>query len=259
MQYWQFRNTGGSGKVRGMTTAAAFAGKSTLEEIRERFDHDVERFSNLETGQQATIDAPLVLDLVAAAAASHVPRDGRLLDLGCGAGNFTLRVMQETGSLHCHLADLSQPMLDRARSRVEAAGARSVETRQGDLRELEFADGTFDVILAGAVLHHLREDADWERVFALLHRWLKPGGRLYVADLVYFDSSAMQAMMWARYGAYLESLGGPAYREKVFAYIEREDSPRSLHYQLGLLQKTGFTSWDVLHRNSVFACYFGER
>lgn len=157
------------------------------------------------------------------------------------------------------LADLSQPMLDRARSRVEAAGARSVETRQGDLRALEFAEGTFDVILAGAVLHHLREDADWERVFGLLHRWLKPGGRLYVADLVYFDSPALQAMMWARYGAYLETLGGPAYREKVFAYIDREDSPRSLHYQLGLLQKAGFTSWDVLHRNSVFACYFGER
>jgi len=37
-------------------------GKSTIEEIRERFDKDVERFSNLETGQQATMDAPLVLD-----------------------------------------------------------------------------------------------------------------------------------------------------------------------------------------------------
>jgi hypothetical protein len=37
--------------------------KSTIEEIRERFDHDVERSSNLETGQQATMDAPLVLDL----------------------------------------------------------------------------------------------------------------------------------------------------------------------------------------------------
>ena len=32
--------------------------KSTVEEIRQRFDKDVERFSNLETGQSATIDAP---------------------------------------------------------------------------------------------------------------------------------------------------------------------------------------------------------
>jgi hypothetical protein len=39
--------------------------KSTTAEIRARFDHDVERFSSLETGQQATIDAVLVLELVA--------------------------------------------------------------------------------------------------------------------------------------------------------------------------------------------------
>src|SRR5687768_11443821 len=32
--------------------------KSTVDEIRRRFDADVERFSNLETGQSATLDAP---------------------------------------------------------------------------------------------------------------------------------------------------------------------------------------------------------
>jgi hypothetical protein len=48
--------------------------KSTVEEIRQRFDADVERFSNLETGQSATVDAPLALALVAeAATASLVP------------------------------------------------------------------------------------------------------------------------------------------------------------------------------------------
>ncbi len=38
--------------------------KSSVEQIRERFDKDVERFSNLETGQSATVDAPLVLKLI---------------------------------------------------------------------------------------------------------------------------------------------------------------------------------------------------
>ena len=50
----------------------ALEDKSTLEEIRARFDADVERFSNLETGQQATIDAPLVLELVSQACARHL-------------------------------------------------------------------------------------------------------------------------------------------------------------------------------------------
>ena len=92
--------------------------KSKLEEIRTRFDADVERFSNLETGQQATIDAPLVLELVAKTCARHLHKGASLLDLGCGAGNFTLRVLQEVGGLDCHLVDLSHPMLTRAATRV---------------------------------------------------------------------------------------------------------------------------------------------
>ncbi len=237
----------------------SLAEKSTLEEIRTRFDADVERFSRLETGQQATIDAPLVLDLVAAAAATHVSTGGAVLDLGCGAGNFTLRVMQSVGAVHSHLVDLSEPMLTRARERISAAGASSVQTYQADLRALDFAGGTFDCILAGAVLHHLRDDADWHAVFRKLHAWLKPGGRLYVADLVYFDQPDVQQMMWARYGAYLEAIGGADYREKVFAYIDKEDSPRSLAFQGEVARQSGFSAFDVLHRNSVFACYFAVK
>jgi len=39
--------------------------KSTVDEIRQRFGADVERFSNLETGQSATVDALLAMALVA--------------------------------------------------------------------------------------------------------------------------------------------------------------------------------------------------
>ena len=51
--------------------------KSTVEQIRQRFDNDVERFSNLETGQSATIDAPLVLELITQAATAK--------NIGCTA------------------------------------------------------------------------------------------------------------------------------------------------------------------------------
>ena len=57
--------------------------KSTVEQIRQRFDHDVERFSNLETGQSATVDAPLVLELITQAAAVTNPQATAMLDVGC--------------------------------------------------------------------------------------------------------------------------------------------------------------------------------
>lgn len=233
--------------------------KSTVEQIRDRFDQDVERFSKLETGQQATIDAPLVLDLVAATAEAHLRAGDRILDIGCGAGNFTLRLLQDTCPLDCHLADLSMPMLQRAEERIRHTGNGTISTYQSDFRDLTFEENSFDCILAGAVLHHLREDEDWLETFANLHRWLKPGGCLYVSDLVYFDEPAVQDIMWARYGDYLVSIGGDSYRDKVFAYIDKEDSPRSLPFQMDLLRRCGFRHHDILHRNSVFACYYARK
>jgi tRNA (cmo5U34)-methyltransferase len=57
--------------------------KSTVEEIRRRFDADVERFSNLQTGQSATVDAPLAMALIAEAAAATTPHARHVLDAGC--------------------------------------------------------------------------------------------------------------------------------------------------------------------------------
>ncbi|OPZ67686.1 MAG: hypothetical protein BWY82_02737 [Verrucomicrobia bacterium ADurb.Bin474] len=61
--------------------------------------------------------------------------------------------------------------------------------------------------------------------------------------------------MWRRYGDYLERIGGPEYRQKVFDYIDREDSPRPLTFQLDLLRKVGFRTVDILHKNSCFAAF----
>ena len=67
--------------------------KSTVEEIRQRFDADVDRFSNLETGQSATVDAPLAMSLIAEVAAAITPKATSVLDVGCGAGNYTLKLL----------------------------------------------------------------------------------------------------------------------------------------------------------------------
>ena len=113
--------------------------KSSVEEIRQRFDSDVERFSNLETGQSATVDAPLALELITQAAAATTPQAKSLLDIGCGAGNYSLRMLGEIPNLNCTLVDLSRPMLERAVQRVTAQTSGIVTALQGDLREQAYA------------------------------------------------------------------------------------------------------------------------
>lgn len=229
--------------------------KSTVEEIRQRFDADVERFSNLETGQSATIDSPLCLELVAQAAAAATPNAIHVLDVGCGAGNYVLRLLQSLPDLNATLVDLSLPMLDRARERVSVATSGEVITLQGDIRELQWEKSTFDVIVAASVLHHLRGEAEWRAVFAKFYDILRPDGSVWIFDLVDSSIPAVQTLMWNRYGEYLADLKDEEYRDHVFSYIEKEDTQRPLMFQLDLLREVGFETVDVLHKNSAFAAF----
>ncbi len=230
-------------------------GKSTVDEIRARFDQDVERFANLETGQSATLDAPLVLDLVTKVAAQHNANAQTVLDVGCGAGNYTLKLLERLPGLHCTLMDLSLPMLERAQERLHASPAAEVQTIQADVRETSLPENHFDIILAAAVLHHLRSDAQWEATFAKLFASLRPGGILLVSDLVMQDIAAVKSVQWQRYGEYLTRLRDEAYCQSVLAYIDKEDTPRSVLYQIDMCRHVGFRQVDLLHLNACFGAY----
>ncbi len=231
--------------------------KSTVAEIRERFDNEVERFSNLETGQVATMDATIALELITSTAKAVKPNAKSILDLGCGAGNYTLKMLSKVADLDCTLIDLSQNMLDKAKERVSAETRGNVATIQGDIRDIVLPKNQFDIILAGAVLHHLREDSDWEMVFQKLYDSLTSGGCFLISDLLVQDHAEVNQIVWKMYANYLIGLGGEEYQQKVFDYIEKEDTPRSMSYQLDLMKKVGFSSVEILHKNACFGAFGG--
>ena len=234
-----------------------YSKKATNQEIRERFDKDTERFSNLETGQQATIDAPVTMALCAEAARYANPYATELLDIGCGAGNYTLRMLSKIPDLNCVLNDLSMPMLQKAKERVSPQTKGSVTIIQDDMRNLDLPDNHFDIVLAATTLHHLRDDDDWELVFTKIYKVLKQGGSFWISDLITHNAASITTLFEDQYSRYLETLGGIEYRQKVLDYIHYEDTPRSLNYQLALLAKVGFSKVDILHKNASFAAFGG--
>ena len=253
-----------------MSASYDFERKSSVEQIRERFDGDVDRFSSLEAGHTAAIDSRVCLDLIANCAAGRAGQMQRVLDLGCGAGNFTLKLIErlhatqgldarEKVEVDVTLCDLSPRMLARAAERVGAETVGRVETIEADMRDLELGIEAFDAIIAGAVLHHLRGDEEWRAVFGKLHAALKRGAALWVFDLICHDDAQVQSACWKAYGRYLVSLGGEAYRDDIFAYIEAEDTPRSLAWQGQVLRDVGFGEVEVLHKNTVMAAFYAAK
>ncbi len=233
--------------------------KSTPATIAARFDALVDAFSNRDTGQRTAIDSALCLDLIARAAKACVPDAASLLDLGCGGGNYSLALLDVMPDMDVTLLDLSGAMLQRAQQRVGTATAGKVIAVQGDVREVVLGEARFDVIVAGAVLHHLREPSEWDTVFGKLYRALRPGGCLWIHDLVEHESAAVSGIMWEGYSDYLTALGGEAFRDKVFAYIEEEDTPRPVTWQLDRLRDAGFEPVELLHKHGPFAAFGGMK
>jgi tRNA (cmo5U34)-methyltransferase len=231
--------------------------KSSLKEIKERFDKDVERFSNIETGQTAIVDAPLIMEMIAQAAYKSTRSIQCVLDIGCGAGNNTIKLSEYAAPFDCDLVDLSLPMLKKAVERISTVNNGRIETFRGDFRKTELPEQKYDVILAAAVLHHLRDDRDWESAFDKIFRLTAPGGSVWITDLVSHENEPIQSWMWQRYGKYLCTLGGKDFRDRVFDYIDREDTPRPVTYQLELLRKVGYRQVELLHKNGCFAAFGG--
>ena len=78
-----------------------------------------------------------------------------------------------------------------------------------------------------------------------------------ISDLIIQDTQLVTEYIWDRYGDYLEGIGGKEYRQKVLDYVAKEDSPRSMNYQLDLMKKVGFRNIEILHKNMCFGAFGG--
>jgi SAM-dependent methyltransferase len=107
-------------------------------------------------------------DVAFAAVAERSPR--RVLEVGCGRGEFAERIARELGA-DVVAVDLSPRMVALSR-------ARGVGARVADVQALPFADGEFECAVANWMLYHV---PDVERALAELARVLRRGGRLVAA------------------------------------------------------------------------------
>lgn len=106
-------------------------------------------------------------------------RGRTLLDLGSGSGLDSL-LLAATG---CSVVgvDFSAPMLERARAAAQEAATANIEFWHGDAESIPAQDDEFDVAVANGIFN-LNPARD--RIFAELARVVRPGGQVFVAELI---------------------------------------------------------------------------
>ena len=116
--------------------------------------------------------------------------DERLLDLGCGRGAVLLMAAQRlprgtaTGIDIWSVKDQSgnAQAVTEANAALEGVADR-IDLRTADMRELPFADGSFDAIVSSLAIHNIPGTGDRQRAIDEAWRVLAPGGRLRIADM----------------------------------------------------------------------------
>lgn len=119
---------------------------------------------------------PLVADLV-----DDLRSARRILDAGCGPGQFTIATAEALPDAEAWGIDLAPTMIELARSHAAASPARArLHFEVADVAKLPFPDGHFDVVLSSGSIKHW---PDAQAGLRELHRVLVPGGRGLIGEM----------------------------------------------------------------------------
>ncbi len=148
------------------------------ESSARRYEHQVEILFNGTAGAMRRLILPPLVSLL--------PKNARILDLGCGPGTSTRYLAETFSKAKITALDLSAPYLKVAQEKLRPYA--KVDFVQGDATATDFKDGLFDAVVSTYLLHELPQP-EREKLIKEAWRLVKPGGVLALADSLQIDDN----------------------------------------------------------------------
>lgn len=181
----------------------------------------------------------------------------RVVELGCGTGNLTLRLAERYPGATLLCVDAAGEMLALTRARLGPAAARAefVERR---FEDMGLAPGGADLVTSCISLHHVEDKA---ALYADLYAALEPGGRFVLADQMAGVTERIHGVNWEAWLAFCR-LDGHCSEDEVRSLLDHAHehdhyTPVPEHFRL--LAEAGFTELDCVWRNWIWGIVCARR
>lgn len=177
-----------------------------------------------------------------------------ILELGCGTGALTLRLLKRYPSASIDLVDASEGMLEVLRRSIPRDEHARLQIVNSTFEDLNRSEGAYDLVTSSMSLHHV---VDKRTLYTRIHSWLRPGGFLIYADELSGAVSHIQTAHWDRWMAFATRPDGlnPEELAECLVHVEKYDHYETLPDQLSYLASAGFSTVDCVWRHLNYAVF----
>lgn len=225
-----------------------------MPDLKKHFNNEAESF---DTRVQKNI--PCYNEMITALV-NAIPdnkEDPKILDLGCGTGNITGKVLERFPKARVTCLDLSENMIEIAKNKL--SDYETIEYVVDDFTQMQI-DTEYDAVISSLALHHIASDEEKEAMYGDIHDALKIGGVFYNADVIK-ASNKYNEQLYNRI-ALEEMKENGVTDEEILEHKSKRDAndiPITLHKHIKMLENTGFQEIDVIWKHYSNAVYGGVK
>lgn len=209
--------------------------------------HAARRQRSLWSGRVASWDQHGAAELAGVTAAvleaASVRPGTQVVDLGSGTGQISLPLAQRGAQVLA--VDVSPAMIRQQQSQARQRGLPNIDALALPIEDLALPSASVDLVVSSYALHHLR-DPDKARLVSAAYSWLRPGGQLLIADMMFGRGTTRRDLAIIRSKVAALARKGPGGWWRIAKNAARfvlrvQERPVPIHTWTAMLTRSGFT------------------